>query len=214
MRNQAHNANYTTCYRATSSCHKSDMSTNGSSSIESSIRSLPAHPHQPTSVSQKRSRQENLGKEKLSTFLVYKMALHGRPGCSITFYMCQSKFRKENSLIIECWFSLYLYWIFQLEGCYSEIRKSCIKRHEEAVLKTITLPSQCRNIAKSLSAQAAKDRLDRRQCFLKILSSIKFLAQLGLPLRGHGDKADSSFMQLIKLRGWCKNFNLDTAKNR
>ena len=48
MHNHAHNASYTTCYHATSSCCKPDMSTNGSSSIESSIRSLPAHPHQPT----------------------------------------------------------------------------------------------------------------------------------------------------------------------
>ena len=54
------------------------------------------------------------------------------------------------------------------------------KCHEEAVLKTITLPSTCtNNRAESLSAQAAKDRLDQRQCFLKVLSNIMFLAQQG-----------------------------------
>lgn len=30
---------------------------------------------------------------------------------------------------------------------------------------------------------------------------MKFLARQGLPLRGHGDEADSNFMQLMKLRG-------------
>ena len=47
------------------------------------------------------------------------------------------------------------------------------KCHEEAVLKTITLPSTCKNIAESLSAQVTKDRLDRQQCFLKSVSNIR-----------------------------------------
>ena len=43
--------------------------------------------------------------------------------------------------------------------------------------------------------------------FLKVLSNIRFLAQQGLPLRGHGDhesdetESDSNFVQLMKLRG-------------
>lgn len=75
------------------------------------------------------------------------------------------------------------------------------KCHQESVLKVITLPSSSRDIAESMSAQVAVERLDRRQCFLKILSNMRFLARQGLPLRGHGDETDSNFLQLMKLRG-------------
>ena len=73
--------------------------------------------------------------------------------------------------------------------------------HKESVLKMITMPSSSKNVAESLSAQVAKNKLERRQCFLKILSNIRFLALQGLPLRGHGDEKDDNFFQLMKLRG-------------
>ena len=75
------------------------------------------------------------------------------------------------------------------------------KCHKESVLKVVTLPSTSKDIAESMSAQIAKERFERRQCFLKILSNIRFLARQGLPLRGHGDETDSNFFQLMKLRG-------------
>ena len=56
------------------------------------------------------------------------------------------------------------------------------KCHQEAVLKVITLPSTSRDIAECMSAQVTVERLDRRQCFLKILSNIRFLARQGLPM--------------------------------
>ena len=75
------------------------------------------------------------------------------------------------------------------------------KCHKEAVLKMVTLPSTTRDVAESLSTQHQREKLERRKCFLKVLSSIKFLARQGLPLRGHGDESDSNFLQLLKLRG-------------
>ena len=72
--------------------------------------------------------------------------------------------------------------------------------HKEAVLKMVTMPSCSKNIAESLSLQVAKEKLERRKCFLKILSNLRFLARQGLPLRGHGDEQDSNFIQLMKLR--------------
>ena len=69
--------------------------------------------------------------------------------------------------------------------------------HKEAVLK---MPSCSKKIAESLSLQVAKEKLERRKCFLKILSNLRFLARQGLPLRGHGDEQDSNFIQLMKLR--------------
>ena len=80
------------------------------------------------------------------------------------------------------------------------------KCHKEAVLKMVTLPSSTRNVAESLSSRLRKEKLERRQCFLKVLSNIRYLARQGLPLRGHGDpetqtESESNFAQLMKLRG-------------
>ncbi len=61
------------------------------------------------------------------------------------------------------------------------------KCHKEAVLKMVTLPSSTKNVDEALSTQLRKEKLERRQCFLKVLSNVRFLARQGLPLRGHGD---------------------------
>lgn len=73
--------------------------------------------------------------------------------------------------------------------------------HKEAVLKVVTLPATTADVAETLSAQHRSEKLERRQCFLKILSNIRFLGHQGLPLRGHGNESDSNFLQLLKLRG-------------
>ena len=72
--------------------------------------------------------------------------------------------------------------------------------HKEAVLKMVTKPSCSKNIAESMSLQVAKEKLERRKCFLKILSNLRFLARQRFPLRGHGDEQDSNLIQLLKLR--------------
>ena len=64
-----------------------------------------------------------------------------------------------------------------------------------------TLPATTRNIGECLSKEHQREKLDRRQCFLKILSNLKFLARQGLPIRGHRSEIDSNFIQLLKLRG-------------
>ena len=51
--------------------------------------------------------------------------------------------------------------------------------HKEAVLKMVTMSSS--NVGESLSSQLAREKLERRQCFLKILSNVRFLARQGLP---------------------------------
>lgn len=73
--------------------------------------------------------------------------------------------------------------------------------HKTAVLKTITLLSTTRDVGELLSAAHSQDRLERRQCFLKLLSNVRFLARQALPLRGDGDEFDSNYIQLLKLRG-------------
>ena len=75
------------------------------------------------------------------------------------------------------------------------------KCHKEAVLKVITLPATTRDVAESLSAHHKHEKIKSRQCFLKILSTIRFLGRQGLALRGHGNESDSNFTQLMKLQG-------------
>ena len=65
--------------------------------------------------------------------------------------------------------------------------------HKEAVLKTVSIPATTSNVAEILSTQHKKDKLERCQCFLKILSNVRFLARQGLALRGGGDESDSNF---------------------
>ena len=59
------------------------------------------------------------------------------------------------------------------------------------MLKTVTLPATTHDIGESLSSQFAAERLHRRQCFLKLLSNVRFLSRQALLLRGDGDEMDS-----------------------
>ena len=62
-----------------------------------------------------------------------------------------------------------------------------------------------------ISSCHADEKSTNRQCLLKILSNVKFLAHQSLPLRGAGDDCDSNFTQLYLLReednpilkAWC-----------
>lgn len=75
---------------------------------------------------------------------------------------------------------------------FSKHEGSCC--HKDAVLHTVTLPATTSNVSELLSTQLAKERLEQRKCFLKVLSNIRFLA-----FRGDADESDSNFMQLIRL---------------
>ena len=70
--------------------------------------------------------------------------------------------------------------------------------HKDAVIKTVAISASCRDIGETLSSQLAKEKLKRRQCFLKVMSSITFLTRQALRIRGDGDKSN---MQILKLRG-------------
>ena len=73
--------------------------------------------------------------------------------------------------------------------------------HKEAVNVMITIPATHPDIGVCLSSQLALERLVNRECFMKLLSSIQFLARQGLALRGDGaGEPDSNFNQLLQLR--------------
>ena len=65
----------------------------------------------------------------------------------------------------------------------------------------ITLPKTTSDIAETLLVQHQREKLERLQCLLNVISIVRFLAQQALPLRGHGKECDCNFFQLLKLRG-------------
>lgn len=69
--------------------------------------------------------------------------------------------------------------------------------HKEAVAKLITLPASTRDVGESLSAVVATQKSLNRACFMKVLSSIRYLARQGLALRGDDDS--DNFTQMLKL---------------
>ena len=95
--------------------------------------------------------------------------------------------------------NLHLYRVLQLERCCFQVHQARIEP-VSPMLKTVTLPSTTGNIVEMLCSQLATQRLERRQCLLKILSNVRFLARQGLAFRGDGDESDSNFMRLLNLR--------------
>ena len=56
------------------------------------------------------------------------------------------------------------------------------------------------DVGDMLNREAATERKQNRTYLLKILSSVRFLARQGLPLRGDGDETNSNFHQLLLLQ--------------
>ena len=74
------------------------------------------------------------------------------------------------------------------------------KCHADAVLKTVTAPKTMPDVGEMLWSQHAKEKAECRQCLLKIIGNVKFLARQGLALRGDGKEEGSNFTQLLELR--------------
>lgn len=71
--------------------------------------------------------------------------------------------------------------------------------HREAVLVSIVLPRTCQDVDEMILSERAQTKKQNRECLLKILSNMKFLARQGLPPRGDGNETDSNFTQLMNL---------------
>jgi len=82
-----------------------------------------------------------------------------------------------------------------------------LKRHElsnchrEAVELTITIPATTTNVMELMQHNQVKEKENNRGMLLKIVSSIRYLARQGLPLRGDGSEEDGNFLQLLQLKG-------------
>jgi len=78
----------------------------------------------------------------------------------------------------------------------------------------IRIPATTKDIGEQLSQQLAKEKEENRKMFLKILSSIRYLARQGLPLRGDGNEQDGNFLQLLKLKGEDDPMMVDWLKRK
>ena len=68
--------------------------------------------------------------------------------------------------------------------------------HKEAIEVMVTLPATVKDIGELSSQKHADQKAKNRKLFLQILSSLKFLARQGLPLRGDKDEKDGNFIKL------------------
>ena len=74
------------------------------------------------------------------------------------------------------------------------------KCHKDAVDTIITIPSTTKDVGELLYKEHAKEKEINRRMFIKIVTSIKFLAKQGISLHGDGDKEYGNFIQLLRLR--------------
>ena len=72
--------------------------------------------------------------------------------------------------------------------------------HREAIQVVVELPKKCADIGEMLSNQHSDIKKTNRECLLKILASMQYLARQGISFRGDGDEVDSNLMQLLTLR--------------
>ena len=90
----------------------------------------------------------------------------------------------------------YNNWRDATKAFSSHLRSRC---HKEAVAAR-ELPKQTGDVGERLSTEHERQKAENRAMFRRILQNVRFLARQGLPLRGHGDGADSNFVQLLRLR--------------
>lgn len=64
---------------------------------------------------------------------------------------------------------------------------------------SVVLPRACPDVDEMLSSQHSQQKKENRDCLLKILLNLKFLARQGISLHGNGGDEDSNFMQLMKM---------------
>ena len=65
----------------------------------------------------------------------------------------------------------------------------------------VDIPSSYADVGEMLSSEYEQEKRINKQCLLKILSNVTFLARQGLAFRGDGDEVNSNFVQLLQLRG-------------
>ena len=73
--------------------------------------------------------------------------------------------------------------------------------HAQSVEKPYTLPSTTKDIGETLSTLHAQEKLQNRQCLLKVFSALRFLSRQCCAIRGDADENDCRESD-IKLQEW------------
>ena len=115
--------------------------------------------------------------------------------CVVALQSKKIKWQKGDPSFVSKGFST---WKKATVAFKSHESSSC---HREAMQMIVELPKTCPDVGDMLSREHATEKGQNRECLLKIISNLKFLARQGLPVRGDGDETDSNFIQLLKLRG-------------
>ena len=89
----------------------------------------------------------------------------------------------------------YTNWKDATKAFISHLGSRC---HKEAIAVR-ALAKQTGDVGERLSTEHEQQKAENRAMFRRILQNMRFLAQQGLPLRGHGDGNDSNFTQLLQL---------------
>ena len=109
------------------------------------------------------------------------------PSVSLKAYYKDNKLHGVNSPEYTCISTGYSNWKDSSVRLPAHEATVC---HKIVILKIVTLPATTRDVGELLSAAYAHEQLDRRQCFMKLLSNVRFLARQALPLRGYGDESE------------------------
>lgn len=86
-------------------------------------------------------------------------------------------------------------WKKAIEKFESHESSDC---HKEAVLKFANYKSEI-NVSAILSTEKARQMKESSSCLMKIITSLRYLAMQGIPIRGHTDET-SNLMNLLHLR--------------
>lgn len=65
----------------------------------------------------------------------------------------------------------------------------------------VVLPEVTKDVGEMLSQSHANEKEDSRECLLKTLPGVKYLARQGLALMGDGNECNSNYVQLLTVRG-------------
>ena len=87
----------------------------------------------------------------------------------------------------------YTNWKDATTAFNSHLASRC---HKEAV-EADKLPGQTGNVGERLVTEHEQQKAESRTMFRRILQTLHFLAREGLALRGHGNRNDSNFTQLL-----------------
>ena len=221
MEAETESSAYTVMESSSSECQSevdsSSVDHSASGNCECQCCSNVCTPHQSSDLSQSKRIHSHLSKEKQCDELkVYSRKI--QPSWYNKFpwiSVCTSTYRiycslcrnaKHNNLLVLCKKHTspfvdegFSNWRKAIQR-FSEHEKS--EMHKESTVKLSAMNSSI-NIASQLNSQLESDQKFHREMFLIVLSSVRYLARQGLPLRSHlesGSSFEGILYQLLLLR--------------